>query len=270
MGLFSKIVDWFKGPAEDEEVIEIAARKAAEKAAAMVAREQALGAEAAAEESPVEKFIEQPAEQVAPKPAAKPVAKSAAKPKAEKAVKKAEKKPAEKKPAPKKESKPEEKKPVEKKPVAKPAAKPAAPNKEVKATDKFPGVTTYRELSILEKNSCAGADNASRTVATLTKELKETVLQIARLRNPVDADEATRDKLSKERAVLRKQRDEKERALTLAKNAGVGLEKTADNCQFLIKELTGQVVNHRKAARFNEVSVDISPEEVKQMREILK
>lgn len=266
MGLFSKIVDWFKGPAEDEEVIEIAARKAAEKAAAMVAREQALGAEAAAEESPVEKFIEQPAEETAVIVAAKP----AAKPKAEKAVKKAEKKPAEKKPAPKKESKPEEKKPVEKKPVAKPAAKSAAPNKEVKATDKFPGVTTFRELSILEKNSCAGADNASRTVATLTKELKETVLQIARLRNPVDADEATRDKLSKERAVLRKQRDEKERALTLAKNAGVGLEKTADNCQFLIKELTGQVVNHRKAARFNEVSVDISPEEVKQMREILK
>ena len=266
MGLFSKIVDWFKGPAEDEEVIEIAARKAAEKAAAMVAREQALGAEAAAEESPVEKFIEQPAEETAAKIAAKPAAKI----KAEKAVKKAEKKPAEKKPAPKKESKPEEKKPVEKKPVAKPAAKPAAPNKQVKATDKFPGVTTFRELSILEKNSCAGADNASRTVATLTKELKETVLQIARLRNPVDADEATRDKLSKERAVLRKQRDEKERALTLAKNAGVGLEKTADNCQFLIKELTGQVVNHRKAARFNEVSVDISPEEVKQMREILK
>lgn len=266
MGLFSKIVDWFKGPTEDEEVIEIAARKAAEKAAAMVAREQALGAEAAAEESPLEKFIEQPAEETAVKVAAKP----AAKPKAEKAVKKAEKKPAEKKPAPKKESKPEEKKPVEKKPVAKPAAKPAAPNKEVKATDKFPGVTTFRELSILEKNSCAGADNASRTVATLTKELKETVLQIARLRNPVDADEATRDKLSKERAVLRKQRDEKERALTLAKNAGVGLEKTADNCQFLIKELTGQVVNHRKAARFNEVSVDISPEEVKQMRGILK
>lgn len=266
MGLFSKIVDWFKGPAEDEEVLEIAARKAAEKAAAMVAREQALGAEAAAGESPVEKFIEQPAEETAVKVAAKP----AAKPKAEKAVKKAEKKPAEKKPAPKKESKPEEKKPVEKKPVAKPAVKPAAPNKEVKATDKFPGVTTFRELSILEKNSCAGADNASRTVATLTKELKETVLQIARLRNPVDADEATRDKLSKERAVLRKQRDEKERALTLAKNAGVGLEKTADNCQFLIKELTGQVVNHRKAARFNEVSVDISPEEVKQMREILK
>ena len=266
MGLFSKIVDWFKGPAEDEEVLEIAARKAAEKAAAMVAREQALGAEAAAGESPVEKFIEQPAEETAVKVAAK----TAAKPKAEKAVKKAEKKPAEKKPAPKKESKPEEKKPVEKKPVSKPAVKPAAPNKEVKATDKFPGVTTFRELSILEKNSCAGADNASRTVATLTKELKETVLQIARLRNPVDADEATRDKLSKERAVLRKQRDEKERTLTLAKNAGVGLEKTADNCQFLIKELTGQVVNHRKAARFNEVSVDISPEEVKQMREILK
>lgn len=228
MGLFSKVVEWFKGPAEDEEVIEIAARKAAEKAAAMVAREQALGAEAAPEESPVEK------------PAVK---KSAAKP--------AEKKPAEKT-------------------AVKPAAKPAAPSREVKATDKFPGVTTYRELSILEKNSCAGADNASRTVATLTKELKETVLQIARLRNPVDADEATRDKLSKERAALRKQRDEKERTLTLARNAGVGLEKTADNCQFLIKELTGQVVNHRKAARFNEVSVDISPEEVKQMREILK
>ncbi len=228
MGLFSKIVDWFKGPAEDEEVLEIAARKAAEKAAAMVAREQALGAEAAPEESPVEK------------PAVK---KSAAKP--------AEKKTAEKT-------------------AVKPATKPAAPSREVKATDKFPGVTTYRELSILEKNSCAGADNASRTVATLTKELKETVLQIARLRNPVDADEATRDKLSKERAVLRKQRDEKERTLTLARNAGVGLEKTADNCQFLIKELTGQVVNHRKAARVNEVSVDISPEEVKQMREILK
>ncbi len=246
MGFFSKIVDWFKGPAEDEEVIEIAARKAAEKAAAMAAREQALVTETAPEESPVEK----PAERKVKKSAAKPAAKTAAKPVAKQAEKKAAK-------------------PVAKA-AEKKAAKPVTPAREVKASDKFPGVTTYRELSILEKNSCAGADNASRTVATLTKELKETVLQIARLRNPVDADEATREKLSKERAVLRKQRDEKERTLTLARNAGVGLEKTADNCQFLIKELTGQVVNHRKAPRFNEVSVDISAEEVKQMREILK
>lgn len=256
MGIFSKIVEWFKGPAEDEEVIEIAAKKAAEKAAAMAAREQALSAETAPVESPVEKFIEQ-AEESAAEPASKPVRAPAGKTAAKKP---AAKKPAEKK-APAKTAA---------KPSAKPAEKTAAPAREVKASDKFPGVTTYRELSILEKNSCAGADNASRTVATLTKELKETVLQIARLRNPVDADEATRDKLSKERAALRKQRDEKERTLTLARNAGVGLEKTADNCQFLIKELTGQVVNHRKAARFNEVSVDITPEEVKQMREILK
>jgi len=211
VGLFSKIVEWFKGPADDEEVIEIAARKAAEKAVAMAAREQAQSA---------------PSE-----PAAEPVEKPVEKPKA-------------KKPAPKK----------------------AAPAASVR----FPGVTTYRELSILEKNSCAGADRASKTVATLTKELKETVLQIARLRNPVDADEATRDRLSKERAALRKQRDEKERTLTLAKNSGVGLERTADNCQFLIKQLTGQDVNHRKEARFNEVSVDITPEEVQLMRELLK
>ena len=275
MGLFSKIVEWFKGPADDEEVIEIAARKAAEKAAAMAAREQAqVAPEQAPAEAPVEApaveqaAVEQPAvEQPAvEQPAAKkPAAKKAAAVKSAKpAGKKAEKKTADKKPAEKKpEAKPEEK-PAPKKAV------PAAPARESKASDRFPGVTTFRELSILEKNSCAGADRASKTVATLTKELKETVLQIARLRNPVDADDATRDRLSKERAVLRKQRDEMERTLTLARNSGVGLERTADNCQFMIRELTGQDVNHRKEARFNEVSVDITPEEVEQMRELLK
>ncbi len=236
MGVFSKIVEWFKGPAEDEEVIEIAARKAAEKAAAMAAREQAAARKAESEQSP--------AGQVAPADKAPDAGKA-----------------------------PSEPKPASKKTASKPVAKkvvPAVPERNMTASEKFPGVTTYRELSILEKNSCAGADRASKTVAVLTKELKETVLQIARLRNPVDADQATRDKLSKERAELRKQRDEKERALTLARNSGIGLERTADNCQFLIRELTGQEVNHRKEARFNEVAVNITPEEVQQMRRLLK
>jgi len=188
------IIEWLKGPEDDEEVIEAAARKAAAKAAAQLAAQ-----------------------------------------------------------------------------MSRPNNVDVPPKRKVKkGTKRFPAVTSLKTLTVLAKNTAKGADQAYESVAGLEVELQKTVAEIARLRNPANADDDTRQALSVQRAQLRDNRDTISRKLALARDSGASLEVAADEYAFLIKALTGEAVDYRKKPRFNETAcVKITDSELDELCRVI-